>query len=366
MANLMDLLRPVLAQRAGYQDVGAPLDSGLGAPIEPEGEPIVVTGGRTQPLPVDPRKYLMEAPPPLDNTEWAQEALAAKQKNDKEVQHKGMFGVKGVLRDVLGVLGDAFLVQAKADPMYAPQRQRERVGDAMAGYTVSPRAAIERMTSVDPEFAQGLNKDTRQADIAEQVAQAQAAKETAIRHTQGVNILGGMMGADGLNDVATYSKMRPIMEGIRQKYGLGEEYSIPETYDPNFSAALRSGSVEPDKQIDNERAQFKDSATIRQGDERIAVQRQRASESARHNRVTEEISRNKSASSRNPPQPTEAGEIARIRSKVDNEVKLKPGEQATWDRYINGTNKKNGSPDSGRSGRPVPAGLKVLGVRDAD
>ncbi len=45
----------------------------------------------------------------------------------------GMFGVKGTLRDIIGTLGDAFLIQSGNAPMYAPRRREERIGDAMRG-----------------------------------------------------------------------------------------------------------------------------------------------------------------------------------------------------------------------------------------
>lgn len=72
---------------------------------------------------------------------------------------RGMFGMKGTLRDVLGVLGDAFLVQSGNAPMYAPTRRKEHISDAMAGFTVDPVSAIERVSYYDPEMGQKLYED---------------------------------------------------------------------------------------------------------------------------------------------------------------------------------------------------------------
>lgn len=70
---------------------------------------------------------------------------------------KGMFGVKGTLRDVLGALGDAFLVQGGADPMYSKRRERERQGDAMFGAAEDPMQAAERLAAAGyPEEAQKI------------------------------------------------------------------------------------------------------------------------------------------------------------------------------------------------------------------
>lgn len=66
---------------------------------------------------------------------------------DEIVPRKGMFGVKGTLRDVLGTLGDAFLVQSGRDTVYRPQRLREQMGDAMFGASDDPYQAAERLAS---------------------------------------------------------------------------------------------------------------------------------------------------------------------------------------------------------------------------
>lgn len=58
---------------------------------------------------------------------------------------EGMFGVKGTLRDVLGLIGDAFLVQGGASPMYLPTRQKEMLEDKMVGFSNDPVAAAERV-----------------------------------------------------------------------------------------------------------------------------------------------------------------------------------------------------------------------------
>lgn len=71
----------------------------------------------------------------------------------KEVnQRKGLFGMKGTLRDIVGLLGDAFLVQSGNKPLYQQQREREKMGDAMYGMTDpnNPQAfnaAIERLNA---------------------------------------------------------------------------------------------------------------------------------------------------------------------------------------------------------------------------
>lgn len=70
------------------------------------------------------------------------------------IEHKGMFGVKGTLRDVLGVLGDTYLIANGRDPLYGPTRRRERASAEMAGryqdnaeesFINNPLLAIQRL-----------------------------------------------------------------------------------------------------------------------------------------------------------------------------------------------------------------------------
>ena len=53
---------------------------------------------------------------------------------ESQIKHKGLFGVKGSLRDILGVLGDAFLVQSGNPRIYAPNRRREIMGEQLGNY----------------------------------------------------------------------------------------------------------------------------------------------------------------------------------------------------------------------------------------
>lgn len=69
---------------------------------------------------------------------------------------KGMFGIKGTLRDILGLVGDSFLVGGGGSAMYAPQREKERRSDAMAGASVDPNGAFERLNYYDAEGAATL------------------------------------------------------------------------------------------------------------------------------------------------------------------------------------------------------------------
>ena len=91
------------------------------------------------------------SPPSLGNQDWLLEAQAAQ---ENRPERKGMFGIKGTLRDVVGILGDAFLVQGGGQPVSMLRRDRERQADALVGMT----AGMDRS---DPAVAARLNAAER-------------------------------------------------------------------------------------------------------------------------------------------------------------------------------------------------------------
>lgn len=97
------------------------------------------------------------SPIPLGNRSFVEEAADA---SAKYPERKGrLFGAKGTLRDVLGTIGDAFLVQSGNKAVYGPRRDQERASDAMSGFTQNPLAAIERLAYENPEMAAQVYND---------------------------------------------------------------------------------------------------------------------------------------------------------------------------------------------------------------
>ena len=127
----MNPLFALLGQAAAPQAASGPLD-------EYQGQ-IDVVGNSSKGDPTNYDDYVLNNAPAVIGRE--QDIKQTEEASDR----RGMFGMRGTLRDVLGVLGDAFLVQSGNNPMYAPTRQRERVSDAMAGSTVDPVGASERV-----------------------------------------------------------------------------------------------------------------------------------------------------------------------------------------------------------------------------
>lgn len=91
--------------------------------------------------------------PNFGNSTYINEADAA---NENAPEHEGMFHTKGTLRNILGLIGDAFLVQSGNKSVYDVKRQQEKESDALSGFTDDPLAAMERLARRNPAAAQDL------------------------------------------------------------------------------------------------------------------------------------------------------------------------------------------------------------------
>lgn len=112
----------------------------------------------------------------MDNTEAIRKRKRAVEAGEAEADRRGMFGVKGTLRDVLGLVGDSFLMGQGKDPMYQARRDRERLSDAQAGFSINPRAAAERMGYYDPAAGREALNDYEQQELRR--AQQQSLEDT--------------------------------------------------------------------------------------------------------------------------------------------------------------------------------------------
>lgn len=95
----------------------------------------------------------------------------------------GLYGIlpqglqHGTLRNMLGALGDAFLVGSGHQAQYEPRMQRQEIGRAMAGYDpndpAATQAAIQRIASTgaagSPEMADKLEQNFQSAQLRKQL-----------------------------------------------------------------------------------------------------------------------------------------------------------------------------------------------------
>ncbi len=136
--------------------------------VPEEGEDILVNGQQSgMPVAEEPAAIA------LGNRGMLEEVGDASKNAPKR---SGMFGTKGTFRDILGVLGDAFLMQSGNRAMYRPIRDKEKMADAMVGFTQNPQAAIERMANENPEMAAKMYEDWQNNQVKQ--AQMQSLQDT--------------------------------------------------------------------------------------------------------------------------------------------------------------------------------------------
>lgn len=100
-----------------------------------------------EPTPVEPTAQDVSKPAaePAKRRMLSDQQLMNRQGVGNLPEHKGMFGVKGTLRDILGALGDNYLMQSGQKPRYQEMRKQEKASDAMAEMTTSPINAIQAL-----------------------------------------------------------------------------------------------------------------------------------------------------------------------------------------------------------------------------
>lgn len=249
MAGIFDLLREAgmgspdnfLMQKARYQEDDEEEEDELYDPAAP----IDVFGSRSQGG--QPQQAPMQQQPAAPTEPRAKRSFEDDFGSEYEPQErKGRFGTKGVLRDILGTLGDAFLVQGGADAVYQPRREKEKEADAMAGFSRNPLRAIERLAQENREAAQkmwekyqtnalGMDKLDFARDKFAEEAPDRAALRSGRDATRQRTTLGNARTA--IASVSTpeqWAALRPRLQAQLKEQGLDLHADlIPEGYDPD-------------------------------------------------------------------------------------------------------------------------------------
>ena len=335
--------------------------------INTVGNDITVTGS----TPTTPDQYLApdaglvdtpRAPlPSIGNREYIQRGLDAA--NDVP-ERQGRFGVRGTLRDILGTVGDAFLVQSGNDTVYAPQVERERQANAMAGMTSDARNTIERLAAAGfSEEANALYREMSAQDQRDVVARNQQAtidansrKEGANNYEEGTKLMAQAAAAIAANP-ALFGTISRRMEQIKEIYGLGEEFEIldPATAPPNYYQGMATSGT-PSTTVANINANAPSrAAAIEQGDRRAAT--------GERNAATAERRAAQAATSR-ASNPTNASIAAPLLDKIARGESLTAGERDTLDRVApppprNRRSRGDGPP----SQRNSPSQFRILRSR---
>lgn len=209
--------------------------------------------------------------------------------------HKGLFGMKGTLRDIVGILGDALIAGGGGKgPIYMPQRQRERISDAMLGYQNDPQQTIATVAGLDPETATSLQRNyleelKQKADLEEARRKEQEAKNTRI--LEGIAGLTRSKGAE-----ASWSKLHPYIRDVLSRNKITLPFDIPEKYSKDFADMINNYLITPKQAADldlDER--YKTAQILLNGGKLVAetkmkqanLQQDAVEEAGRNNRASE-------------------------------------------------------------------------------
>lgn len=162
-------------------------------------------------------------------------------------QFRGMFGLHGGLRNILGTLGDAFLVQQGAHPVYAPRLQQEREANAMQHLQDNPMAAVQALSLANPEAAREMyhNVIRDNAYAADQRSQeVTRAQTTEDRARAAFSALGGAANA------RTWPAIRQRLMTMRDNGHLDvPDELLPEQFSDDVPGALLRLGTAPGTQM---------------------------------------------------------------------------------------------------------------------
>lgn len=254
---------------------------------------------------------------------------------------RGMFGTKGTLRDILGTLGDAFLVQSGNKQIYAPQRQMEKAGDAMFGAAQDPLQAAERLAALGHvEEAQALieqhqQDEYRQAQLSslEGSRQDQAANRKEDNLARLVNLTARRLQAAG-DDPAKIAYALQLAEADAARLGIDpRDLGISGDMTPEQRAVVAGGDMTVTQQVQ-----------LPYTERRVKV----AERNAANAEERTDIYRSRPPQGPQPRNEQDSDKYVRIMDKPESQRTA--GERAWAQRYREGT---GGGTRRGRDRRPV-------------
>jgi hypothetical protein len=362
--GIMQLLQSVGVNLPGMEDPEAEarrlaeLEAAQGIPPPAVGQEIVVSGAnpnaQDQYLAPDAGPMPPAAPlPGIGNREDIQRGIDA----SKDVpQREGRFGVKGTLRDILGTVSDAFLVQSGNKAVYAPQVEREKEANAMAGMTRNVGNAVERLASAGfGDSAGSLYKEMGAQDNRDAVLKSQ---------DQGRQSLIEGRNYDRFENARDYSARALAAAG-------NDPVKVTEALRLAGIAAERAGtSLEElgitDEMTDAQRSVYAGTdMTVKQQFD-VPVNQQRADATSSQARSSAQRAAREPAP-RATPNPTNATIAAPLLAKVSRGEALTKGERDTLDRVAPQPARNRRSRGDNQTQTPAsptsPSQFKITGSR---
>lgn len=351
MAGLNDFIQSVLQ---GTHNVGAAM-SGASGGVQPS------LFGEQPPAQDNPGMSMLpqqgQGANPYDNSQQSGQlnsAVNAEGPPRGGMANPGIYGLlphnlqHGTLRNVMGALGDAFLVGSGRQAQYEPRMQRQEIGQAMAGYNPndpqSVQAAIQRVAATgaagSPEMADQLQKNANDIALRKQIMeQNNSYRQSMIdsRHDGSLQrmtpYIGAMVG--GAKDQASYASAYQRAESIAQRIGPeyhAADFGLIDPKDWTPGAAANAGLTANNIRVSGDKAQQR-ATSMRNTDVSAGSRVQAAGISANR--------------------PQNAAILQNLITKQNSGQALSPAEQAAFDHLT--------QVSKGRGGRSLPPGLVVGG-----
>lgn len=260
-------------------------------------------------------------------------------------EHKGIFGIKGRGRDILGLIGDAFLTQANKDPIYRPRRDREIMSDSLQGFADNPLSAIQRLNDMGfPAEAAKMHDQYQEQQV--------KMRETKVKENEyGDKVLsaGTAFLDPRVANAETWPAVRKRVQDYYAARGVTPPFELPEQYDENAIANIRAFGVPTKDQVDDAAMADYRKTRLEQIDTANRT-RQQAVDSISGYREEQienmDEDNNRGDEIANTPTPTKV--VGAALEKYSRGVTLSPTEQRLVDRHLNGT------PGKGKGGRSAP------------
>lgn len=367
MAGLLDLLAGAFqAQDPNSQSAPVPpatTDSSGNTTVAPVN---ITASPRKPPIPPSTSQGVTQSPTGAtqnyDNSGDVQALHQWVQNNQPQggSDNPGVFGLlppgaqHGTLRNVLGAIGDAFLLQGDKQPMYAQRMARQQIGDAMAGYETNPQAAIERVAATGamgaPEMADKMEQNYQNLKLHQDQLQQMQIYRNQQLDVRNQNI---------------FARLGPMAQGMvsaaKDQPDYAKRYSVldqrAKAIDPNSSAAEAFGIPEPDDwsatpgygMTSNQQAVDQAKAAQRTTSERDTDVNARSRVTAANIGANSHIQ----AATIGADRTTDASILQGLIQKQNSGQQLTPSEQQTFAHLtqVNGRNRR-GLPGSGQTVTP--------------
>lgn len=189
------------------------------------------------------------------------------------IVQKGTFSMGRTGGNILGLLGDALLINGGADPIYQKRLKQARGAEAMASYTDNPEEAVAMMNEIDyDEAADRWDKHLKtSADVAGAEADAAADRDKyeGNTHERALSLISSATGS-------TYDSLRKMYYDTYERRGVQPIRDLPERYDATELEAVKRAGIPVGDQAKNDALTSYRNATISQRDRSVQAAMERA------------------------------------------------------------------------------------------